>query len=158
MFDLGFQELIVIFAVAIMVVGPKKLPELSRKLGKGVGQLRKALFDVKYEINKEMRTLDEESGKDSIMEDIPKWKREAMDAIYGGKEPAAGGPKNEAAAMQAGVNKATVTAPEPPSQPEENNAQSEENNVQPDTAVDSDAAAEATQDADEGVDKPEESA
>ena len=134
MFDLGFQELIVIFAVAIMVVGPKKLPELSRKLGKGVGQLRKALFDVKYEINKEMRTLDED-GEGSLMEDIPKWKREAMDAIYGGKEPSAGGPKNEAAAMQAGVNKATATDQQP-----------EDSNEQPDTTVESSKNADANAD------------
>ena len=70
-----------------------------------------------------------------MMEDIPKWKREAMDAIYGGKEPSAGGPKNEAAAMQAGVNKATATDPQP-----------EDSNEQPDTTVDSSKDADATAD------------
>ena len=90
MFDLGLQELIVIFAVAIIVFGPKKLPELSRNLGRGIGQLKKALFDVKYEINKEMRVLDEESGL-TPEDNEPKWKKEALDAIYGGKEPLTGG-------------------------------------------------------------------
>jgi TatA/E family protein of Tat protein translocase len=88
MFDLGIQELIVIFAVAIIVFGPKKLPELSRNLGKGIGQLKKALFDVKYEINREMNVLDEEHGKSP---GEPKWKKEALDAIYGGKGPVSGG-------------------------------------------------------------------
>jgi len=90
MLDLGFQELIVIFAVAVIVFGPKKLPELSRTLGRGIGQLKKALFDVKYEINKEMRILDEESGL-TPEDNEPKWKKEALDAIYGGKEPLTGG-------------------------------------------------------------------
>jgi len=90
MFDLGFQELIVIFAVAIIVFGPKKLPELSRNLGRGIGQLKKALFDVKYEINKEMRILDEESGL-APEDNEPKWKKEALDAIYGGNDPLPGG-------------------------------------------------------------------
>ena len=90
MLDLGFQELIIIFAVAIIVFGPKKLPELSRNLGKGIGHLKKALFDVKYEINKEIRIMDEDSGL-SPVDDEPKWKKEALDAIYGGKGPDVGG-------------------------------------------------------------------
>jgi len=91
MFDLGFQELIVIFAVAIIVFGPRKLPELSRNLGRGIGQLKKALFDVKYEINKEMRILDEEQGINPPESVEPKWKREALEAIYGGRDPRTGG-------------------------------------------------------------------
>lgn len=87
MFDLGIQELIVIFAVAIIVFGPKKLPELSRNLGRGIGQLKKALFDVKYEISREMRVLDEEAGI-TPEDNEPKWKKEALEAIYGGKHPA----------------------------------------------------------------------
>lgn len=92
MLDIGFQELVVIFAVAIMVFGPKRLPELSRNLGRGVGQLKKALFDVKYELSKEMKILDEESGIKNPLEEVPKWKKEALDAIYsGGGEPRTGG-------------------------------------------------------------------
>jgi len=92
MLDLGIQELIVIFGVAIIVFGPKRIPELSRNLGKGLGQLKKALFDVKYEISREMRVLDEEAGI-TPEEPEPKWKKEALDAIYGGKPSVPGGPK-----------------------------------------------------------------
>jgi len=91
MFDLGIQELVVIFAVAIIVFGPKRLPELSRNLGRGIGQLKKAMFDVKYELNREMNILDEEAGKTPEGGGEPKWKKEALDAIYGGKGPVAGG-------------------------------------------------------------------
>lgn len=47
MFDLGTQELIVIFIVAFLVFGPKKLPELGRTLGKGIRDLKAAMRGVK---------------------------------------------------------------------------------------------------------------
>lgn len=54
MFDLGFQELIVIFAVALLVFGPRRLPELARSMGKMLGQIRRAMHDVKAEIDREV--------------------------------------------------------------------------------------------------------
>ncbi len=50
MLDLGFQELIVIFIVALLVFGPKKLPELARALGRGIGELKSAIQGVKDSI------------------------------------------------------------------------------------------------------------
>ena len=47
MFDLGTQELIVIFIVAFLVFGPRKLPELGRTLGKGMKELKTAMKGVK---------------------------------------------------------------------------------------------------------------
>lgn len=47
MFDLGAQELIVIFIVAFLVFGPKRLPELGRTLGKGIRELKAAMRNVK---------------------------------------------------------------------------------------------------------------
>ncbi len=46
MFDLGTQELILIFIVAFLVFGPKKLPELGRTLGKGLRDLKTAMRGV----------------------------------------------------------------------------------------------------------------
>lgn len=54
MFDLGIQELIVIFVVALIVFGPKKLPELARSLGKGIGDLKRAMHGVKEQIDSEV--------------------------------------------------------------------------------------------------------
>ena len=51
MFDIGTQELIIIFIVALLVVGPKKLPELARTLGKGVRELKSAMQGLKDNIN-----------------------------------------------------------------------------------------------------------
>jgi len=46
MLDLGTQELIVIFIVAFLVFGPKKMPELARTLGKGLKQLKSAMHGI----------------------------------------------------------------------------------------------------------------
>jgi TatA/E family protein of Tat protein translocase len=54
MFDLGIQELIVIFVVALIVFGPKRLPELGRSLGKGLAELKKAMQGVKEQMDVEM--------------------------------------------------------------------------------------------------------
>lgn len=54
MFDLGFQELIVIFLVALLVFGPRRLPELARTLGKGMGDLKRAFSGVKTEFEREV--------------------------------------------------------------------------------------------------------
>ena len=53
MFDIGMPELFVIFIVALLVLGPKKLPELGRALGKGLGELKKALQEVKDTVGEE---------------------------------------------------------------------------------------------------------
>lgn len=55
MFDIGMQELVVIFIVVFLVFGPKRLPELSRALGKGLAKLKRALQDVKEQVETEFK-------------------------------------------------------------------------------------------------------
>jgi TatA/E family protein of Tat protein translocase len=45
--QLGFQELIVIFIIALLVFGPKKLPELGKSLGKGLREFKRATNELK---------------------------------------------------------------------------------------------------------------
>ncbi|HSW62308.1 MAG TPA: twin-arginine translocase TatA/TatE family subunit [Dissulfurispiraceae bacterium] len=60
MFDLGIQELIVIFIVALVVFGPDKLPEVGRVLGKGIGDLQRALRGAKDELDTEVNKVKDE--------------------------------------------------------------------------------------------------
>ena len=51
MFGIGMTELIIILAVALIIIGPKKLPELARTLGKGLAEFRRATSDLKDSIS-----------------------------------------------------------------------------------------------------------
>jgi Tat protein translocase TatB subunit len=50
MFGIGITEIIIILIVALLVVGPKKLPELARTLGRGMAEFRKTADDFKESI------------------------------------------------------------------------------------------------------------
>ncbi|MTW22446.1 Sec-independent protein translocase protein TatB [Allochromatium palmeri] len=78
MFDVGFQELILVAIVALVVVGPERLPKVARVAGKWVGHARRTLANVKHEIDRELKAeelktiLDEQSRLkplDTILED-----------------------------------------------------------------------------------------
>jgi sec-independent protein translocase protein TatB len=58
MFDIGFSELMVIAVVALIVIGPEKLPKTARTLGHLFGRLQRYVRDVKADISREME-LDE---------------------------------------------------------------------------------------------------
>jgi sec-independent protein translocase protein TatB len=50
MFGIGMPELLIILVVALIVVGPRKLPDLARSLGKGMQEFRKATDEIKNEL------------------------------------------------------------------------------------------------------------
>jgi sec-independent protein translocase protein TatB len=51
---LGFTEIAFIFVLALLIFGPKKLPEIGRTLGRGVAEFRKATSELKRSINTEL--------------------------------------------------------------------------------------------------------
>ncbi len=59
MFGIGMTEMVLIAALALIVLGPKKLPELARSLGKGFAEFKRATNDLKSTIDLEIRTEDE---------------------------------------------------------------------------------------------------
>ncbi len=54
MFNIGMPELILIFIVALIVVGPKRLPEIGRSIGKAVAAFKKASLDIKEALEQEV--------------------------------------------------------------------------------------------------------
>lgn len=58
MFDFGFSEMMVIAVVALVVLGPEKLPKVARQAGQWMGKLQRYVADVKSDINRQME-LDE---------------------------------------------------------------------------------------------------
>jgi sec-independent protein translocase protein TatB len=70
MFGIGMPELIVIFAVALIVIGPKKLPDLARSLGKAMGEFKRATNDLKSAVNLEDDINDIKQTVDAIPKTI----------------------------------------------------------------------------------------
>lgn len=68
MFGLSFPELVVIMAVALIVLGPQKLPELARTLGKLMAEVRKASDQVRREFYKEVYKPSEDLRKNLAQE------------------------------------------------------------------------------------------
>ena len=58
MFDIGFSELMLIAAVALIVIGPERLPRVARTAGHLLGRLQRYVGDVKADINREMQLDD----------------------------------------------------------------------------------------------------
>ena len=63
MFGIGMQELIIIAIIALLVVGPKKLPDLAKSLGKGFSEFRRAADGVTEDI-KDAVKVDEKPKND----------------------------------------------------------------------------------------------
>jgi TatA/E family protein of Tat protein translocase len=55
MFNIGMPELLLILVVALIIMGPKKLPELAKSLGRGLREFRKATDDIKDSLEKDLR-------------------------------------------------------------------------------------------------------
>jgi len=69
MFGIGLPELIFIMVIALIVIGPSKLPDLARALGKGMAEFRKATQEIKESLD--------------LDEDIAEVKRDLADTISG---------------------------------------------------------------------------
>lgn len=59
MFGIGMPELIVILVIALIVIGPQKLPDIARSLGKGLAEFKRASDDFQRNLSEEVRNLDE---------------------------------------------------------------------------------------------------
>ena len=66
MFGIGMPELIIIFLIALIIIGPKRLPDLARALGKGLAEFRKATTELKASLD-----IDEvEEGLKGVEEEL----------------------------------------------------------------------------------------
>lgn len=69
MFGIGMPELVLILAVALIVLGPKKLPEIARALGKGLAEFRRATDELKEEFRNIEHEVDESAAQSTVKEE-----------------------------------------------------------------------------------------
>ena len=98
MFDVSFSELMVIAIVALLVIGPEKLPKVARTVGAFTGRMQRYMAQIKEEVNREMR-FDElqklqqeikqtvESTQNNIQQSIHQQVDEIKDAATSAAKP-----------------------------------------------------------------------
>jgi sec-independent protein translocase protein TatB len=120
MFDIGFSEIVVIAVVALIVIGPEKLPKVARTLGHMFGRLQRYVNEVKADISREME-LEELRKLQSTVQDAARDIEQSMTSAARDVESGVRSVEtqlNEAAgATPAKDEGATPAKDEPPSQP-----------------------------------------
>jgi sec-independent protein translocase protein TatB len=70
MFGIGLPEMLIVLAVALIFIGPKKLPDLAKSLGRAMGEFKRATSDLKQSIESETGVDDVRQSFDEVKEDI----------------------------------------------------------------------------------------
>jgi len=76
--SLGMQEIIVIFVLALIVFGPRKLPEIGKSLGKALADFKKASNELKQTWEEEIRLEQERESMSQILKDSTDAKSDSM--------------------------------------------------------------------------------
>ncbi len=119
--SLGFPEMVVIFILALVLFGPKKLPEIGRTLGKAITEFRKASTDLKATFEREMSSLEQETQ--SIKEVTNQYQYDTYNYDYSSYEPSNGdgsvgsnetaaSPSTESASAPQGAESPSAGTPE----------------------------------------------
>jgi sec-independent protein translocase protein TatB len=70
MFDIGFFELMVIMAIAVVVIGPQNLPKLAKAIGKGWGEFQGTFNSLKQEVMDEAEGLKQTVNIENLEQDV----------------------------------------------------------------------------------------
>jgi sec-independent protein translocase protein TatA len=79
--SLGTQEMILIFILALLVFGPKKLPELGRTVARAMGEFRRASTELRSTFEREMNSLERDNGSMKELNELRDVTREFQNEI-----------------------------------------------------------------------------
>ncbi len=88
MFDVSFFELLMCGIVALLVIGPERLPETVRAVGLWIGRLKRSLRETRSELERQLGTDDirRQLHNEEIMQSLEKTRREIENAIKDGEQ------------------------------------------------------------------------
>jgi Tat protein translocase TatB subunit len=124
MFGIGMPELLLLLAIALIVVGPKKLPELARALGRGIAEFKKATNELK----ESLETSTDFSELKQIFEEIQYSPADAT-------SPSAGDVEKDSERVDASVIEANHEDEDNPDQPRPSSDETAERETPPNSST-----------------------
>jgi sec-independent protein translocase protein TatB len=116
MFDIGFAELIIIGVVALLVIGPERLPEAVRTASAWINRLRRGFNDIKREVQQELHNdavmRDLRDSGDKLRRESEALQRQFRETLESPPDPVNGNGDGTPAAPGADENSAGPTAPD----------------------------------------------
>jgi sec-independent protein translocase protein TatA len=79
--DISFGEIFIIVAVIFIIFGPQKIPEIARKVGKGIREVKKASSDIQREIKQEVNQYKTDLDLERIVNDNDNTKKKDADEV-----------------------------------------------------------------------------
>lgn len=70
MFDIGFFEILIIMAIAVVVIGPANLPKLARAVGRGWGEFQKTFNELKQDVLDQTEGVKQTAGLDQLEQEV----------------------------------------------------------------------------------------
>ena len=121
MFDIGFSELVVIGLVALIVIGPERLPRVARTVGALLGRFQRYVNDVKSEVRREMEIEDLKKFQSQLTDQVREVEQSIHKELRSAEDEARSlmAEAESADAAQAVLPSAESLAGDPPSAPGE---------------------------------------
>ena len=88
MFDVSFSELLVIAVVALLVIGPEKLPKVARTVGAFTGRMQRYVAQVKEEVNREVRFEELQKLQSEIKQSVEQERDALQTSVHAPSRPA----------------------------------------------------------------------
>lgn len=102
--SIGMPELIIILVIALIIFGPRKLPELGRSLGRSIGEFKRASNELRNTLEEEIRIEEQRDQRDAI-------RAEQDSAVAAATPPASAPPATPAPPANETVDRTTGTGP-----------------------------------------------
>jgi sec-independent protein translocase protein TatB len=109
MFDVSFSELLVIAVVALLVIGPEKLPKVARTVGAFTGRMQRYVAQIKEEVNREVRFEELQKLQQEIKQSVENTVESKLTALEGSIH-AAPSPAKKKTVVKAAVKKVKSSA------------------------------------------------